>query len=841
MKKVWIKPLILVVIFIGAVITFSIFTNKSNEDLTTSMPEATLPVLYFTSDGTQINGLHGYVQKMDETAMRDSILPVGDDRMMDISIASYGYNVKKLSYEVRSMDGSRLVADGEVSDFTTDGQSLKAQIQLQNILEEDEEYVLTMILNADDNPIYYYTRVMQTTDYNTEDCLAFAKEFHDNTFRKDSDNYFMSYIDATTGDSTNLNYVDLTCTINQITWGDFKGQQVSDPEISFKELNDSYNVITMDYVLSSVNESGETEYYNVEEYFRLREVDSRMYVLNYERTMNQIFRGENKFVSESDLELGIRDKEVEYSVNESGDTIAFVQEGELWSCDVANNQIVPVFSFRELEGIDERQNYGEHDIKIVRIDEAGSIDFVVYGYMNRGNHEGETGVGVYHYDGLAHTVEEEAFIPSKASYEILQAEMGQLMYENDTSQIYLMLKGNVYEIDLNSLESETVITDLKDGYYMISDSNRYLAWVDAKEQYSSPVVHLMDLKTGTTSDIQENDGEYLRPLGFIDEDFVYGIANASDVVVDAAGNTTFPMKSLKIMDTSEGSNSILKEYVPQGSFIGNITVEGYTITVNLITGANGQYTSAGQDSIMNREADKDTVASIETTSVDAHQTQVQIALKDKPEDSNMKLITPKEVIVSKTPTVELKTEENKRYYVYAKGDVTLATDSISEAIRKANEDLGVVIDEKQQYVWMRARKNYQAAFTDIAPADSDAGSENIIKCISAMLVREGEGISVTDLIAQGYTPKQVLENTLKNSVVFDLTGCTVEEIIFYVSCQKPVFAMTGSNSAVLITGYSSDSISYYDPDSGATKTMGQEEANQWFASAGNIFFTYLDK
>ena len=120
---------------------------------------------------------------------------------------------------------------------------------------------------------------------------------------------------------------------------------------------------------------------------------------------------------------------------------------------------------------------------------------------------------------------------------------------------------------------------------------------------------------------------------------------------------------------------------------------------------------------------------------------------------------------------------------------------------------------------MRTRKKYQASFTDIAPADSDAGSGNIIKCISAMLVREGEGISVTDLIAQGYTPKQVLENTLKNSVVFDLTGCTVEEIIFYVSCQKPVFAMTASNSAVLITGYSSDSISYYDQDSGATKTM----------------------
>lgn len=51
--------------------------------------------------------------------------------------------------------------------------------------------------------------------------------------------------------------------------------------------------------------------------------------------------------------------------------------------------------------------------------------------MNRGDHEGEVGTAVYHYDGLVHTIEEEIFIPSDVSYEILKAQMGQLMYVNE--------------------------------------------------------------------------------------------------------------------------------------------------------------------------------------------------------------------------------------------------------------------------------------------------------------------------------------------------------------------------------------------------------------------------
>ena len=175
-------------------------------------------------------------------------------------------------------------------------------------------------------------------------------------------------------------------------------------------INTSYNVITISYVASYVNGKGETEYYDVEEYYRLRMTSSRMYVLNFERTTNQIFRGENNFISDGNsIQLGIRDGQIEYAMNETGTVVAFVQEGELWCFDRINKKIVQVFSFRDSEGTDIRDDWDQHDIKIVRVDEAGSVDFVVYGYMNRGDHEGQVGTAVYHYDGLVQTMEEEVF------------------------------------------------------------------------------------------------------------------------------------------------------------------------------------------------------------------------------------------------------------------------------------------------------------------------------------------------------------------------------------------------------------------------------------------------
>jgi hypothetical protein len=141
---------------------------------------------------------------------------------------------------------------------------------------------------------------------------------------------------------------------------------------------------------------------------------------------------------------------------------------------------------------------------------------------------------------------------------------------------------------------------------------------------------------------------------------------------------------------------------------------------------------------------------------------------------------------------------------------------------------------------MRARKTAQDPFTGLSVNSADKSSSTVVQAVSALLNYRGEGLSVKGLIDNGETPKSALETTLKDSIVLDLSGCTSDEILYYISNGSPVFAMTGSDSAVLVTGYSASRIYYYEPSSNSTQSKSLKEADEWFEKAGNIFFTYLD-
>ena len=744
MSKKVIKPIVLIVVFIAALITFCITTNKGNKDMTTKQADATLPVMSFNLDKIKINTLHGYTTEMDPTKMRDCVIPISDDRKLSLSISTYGMAVDRISYKIRSMDGKRLVADDEISSFSNKDNTIQADVSMPNVMDENTEYLLVFTITSGQDNVYYYSRIMQTDGKAAAKVVEFAKKFHDETFIKDDKSFFTTYMETTTGDRNTLAHVDLTSTVSQITWGSMAAAQYTNPVIALKEINDSYDVVTIDYVMSCVDGKGETEYYNVREYFRLRQTESRMYVLNYERTANQIFNSENSFISDSgSVMLGIRSSEAEYRANEAGSVICFVQEGDLYSYDINNGMIIKVFSFRDAEGIDERENWNHHDIKIVSVDEAGSIDFVVYGYMNRGTHEGEVGTGVYHYDGLAHTIDEEAFIPSKTSYEVLKAEMGKMLYLNEKNEFYLMMDDSLYRINLGSMSVKKVVEGLSTGSYCASESNRYFAWVDSANQYSSNTIKVMDLKSGKTFEVKKGDDQYLRPLGFIGEDFIYGQANVADVVSDAAGNTTFPMNGLIILDTSDQSE--LKTYTPSGGYVEKISVDGYTVTIDLIAQNNGVYAEIGQDTIMNREADSKQKIALDTSQSDTKLTVSAISIAGGKKPDKLKQLTAQMTINSHDTAVDLKFDDNTvHFYVYAKGDVIFASDNISDAIKQANDSMGVVIDSNQQYVWMRARKNAVNAFANIACNETDKDADSVVKSVSAML-------TYNDVTAVSYT------------------------------------------------------------------------------------------
>lgn len=840
MSKGIVKGIVFGAVFIVAVILFSFSMNHTNEDLTAEMKDATLPVVNFYYQNEQLNELFGYVTEMEASYMRDSITPVDTNRILPMKIQTYGFPVDGISYEIRSMDTERLIADSDVEKYTSEKGVIRLDLEIQNLLEDGAEYLFILKLQSGESTVYYYTRLIEPADCYVKESLDFVKNFHETTFNKEASGTLATYVEPTaSGDNSTLNKVDIHSTLNQITWADFAGQRLGEAEISIKEINASYNVIILSYIMASKGDEGELEYYNAKEYYRVRYSTERMYLLNYERNMTQIFRGENNNFYSNRVQLGIRDGDIQYMANETGTNICFVQEGELWSYHVTEEKLSQVFSFRNYEGMDGRENNPRHDIRIIKVDESGSTDFVVYGYMNRGSHEGEVGIGVYHFSSVENTVEEELFIPYTRSYEIMKAELGQLMYENENNQFYIILGDSLYEISMNNMEYKVIKDKLEKDGYAVSDSNQYIAWLDGADNNRGTAVQVQNLETGTSFEVKAEEGEYIKPLGFMENDFIYGAAKQGDVVKDAAGNEVFPMYRVCILDTVGSDHEILKEYQKPGYYVSGIEIEDYTIYLNRIVHNGTAYVDADLDTIMNREADTEKTVEIDLTVTEEKQTRYQLVLKANHEIQAGRLLTPKQIVVEESREIHLEREQSHDfYYAYARGEVLIVTRNVAEAIQKANENMGVVIGDSQQYIWKRARKSYQKAI-EVSVGEADAEGSAIAKSLSAMLGFENLNVGVQGLLDRGDTPKEILAETMQDMTVLDLTGCSLEEVLYYVNCKTPVFAMTDQSQAVLLTGYDAGTVTIFDPASGVSHRENLEDAEERFEQAGDLFFAYL--
>ena len=181
-----VKPIVLVLVFIGALFIFSILTNKVNTDLTTTMDEATLPIVQFIYNDENLNELHGYVEEMDMLSMRDGLVPLEENRALRLEIMTYGNKVDTLSYKIRTMDAKRLLVEENDVDIEVSKDKIDCSISLPSIFEKNEEYNMEIVLTMGEEKVYYYTRIVQSIGCYVDESLDFAFTFHDYTFRDDA-------------------------------------------------------------------------------------------------------------------------------------------------------------------------------------------------------------------------------------------------------------------------------------------------------------------------------------------------------------------------------------------------------------------------------------------------------------------------------------------------------------------------------------------------------------------------------------------------------------------------------------------------------------------------------
>lgn len=392
---------------------------------------------------------------------------------------------------------------------------------------------------------------------------------------------------------------------------------------------------------------------------------------------------------------------------------------------------------------------------------------------------------------------------------------------------------------MNSFTVSTFVESNIDDCYAVSKNGRYIAWVDSEEKYFSEKIYLEDLKTGISYEVTSEDGAYVYPIAFIGEDFVYGVANPTDVKIDALGDIVFPMSKIQILNTSEEKRDIIKTYLPQTGKIGTVTVDESNIYVELVMESGGIWVSCGQDTIMNRESEPANSVKLRKSVTDLKQTQVVINMKEIKKDSSVNVINPKHILLEEDREVNLDIETEGYFYVYARGKVLMATKDASAAVRCANENYGVVVDSNLKYIFKRARSTSQEAFANLSVNEGDANASSLVKSVSIMLTREGFGVSVSDLISTGQSPVEIMQNALKNATVLELRGCTIDDLLYFIDQGTPVLARTGTDKAILLTGYSSSYIYYYDPATKQSKSIDYNGVESLFAGGGNYFIAYV--
>lgn len=813
MRNILKKAGILLLVFLVGVTGTALLLNSESTDNRSDFNDASFPEVMIDMDGTLINRMYGYAQPMQADFTRDSVTPLDTTKKLTVKINPYDSEVTSLSYEIRTSDGSKVLENRKIKNLQKEDPYLSVDVEISSDLRMNQEYSMQIALETAGKTVYYYTRVVSRSQVHAADYAAFVRYFYEACLDKNTADDLGSYLEPeTTGAATNYSGISINSSLSEISWGTLAPQLYQEGIPVIKDINETTASISVEYQLTSQNDNGENEIYDVKEFYRMRYLENRIRLLDFQRSASQVFDGTLPVYTSDGVILGVRDKNVEYMMNDSATVVAFVQEGDLWSYSPGNGKVNQVFSFRKTEDGDFRDSRTQHDIKIVRVSDEGDIDFVLYGYMNRGDHEGYEGIGVYHYDHDKNVAEERAFIPVSESFEFLKKDLEKLSYVNEKNELFLLLAKNLYKVNIEENTSEVLEKGIKSTNFVASDNNDHAAWlVSAGDEKGN--IKEIDLDTGETRLIAPEKGQRLRAIGFMNEDLIYGILQKSDILTDADGHRSEGIRVLRIEDFN---GNVKKEYQRDGLYITDISV-GSTLIEFELSAKSGDtsYVAQKKDNIMNNKKAAANTVKIELVSASRTGVRVKLVLNGTAQtDSPLALYA--KVSSSKQKDIVLDTQipQEATYYVYGQGGLDSTYTDPAKAVLRADELGGVVLNRAQQYIWERGNKK-----TKIQIDTSD----------------------LPDAVLQGTLDVTALKKSLKKTgTVLDLSGCSLDSVLYEVSAQRPVIAKTGTNTSVVIIGYDEYNTYLYDPVKKEIYPYGMNDSTDLFQKAGNVFITYVE-
>lgn len=833
------KFLALFVLFAGSLALFG--RHIPDVAVTTStatvLQSSTFPNVVLQLDDRELNPLRGYSTELKAGTVRESITPVDTSKNFNILISQNETSIKKMDVALYDISDNSVIFTDSITVFDEDRDVLRAPVTLDTVMKTSTEYSLRLTLtNSLGKKINYYTRIKYyEDDFFLDKKLAFINDFHNATFGK-SDTDISKYLEYSSSEKNDdLSDVTIKSSSDLVKWNGLSPKQITEAQVTVKELNIETIAAELDYYVT-LGKKGSKETCSVKEFYRLRYSDGQFFLLNFRRTLDTIFNPDSLSLSDNSFKIGITKDTVSLSHDSESRYLAFVRNGSLWSYDLKKNSLDKVFSFEQEKNDYIKNEFDQHDIQVINISKNGDIDFAVTGYMNSGDYEGRVAVILYHFNLEKNELEEKVYIPLSTTFDRLRLDFGSFCYVNRKNTFYFSVNNTAYSYNITSKKYEILTKSSDpDDFAMIKSSKTFVIGEKSKGDSYSRSIRIIDLKNGTSSYVRSEDGDIIRILGTVDKNLIYGLVHEKDIYESADGETVEPVYNMIIADNT---GKTIRSYENPDLYVSDIEIKNDIIHMNRMKKtSSGKFKKTKSDSMMTENVSEESKFSV--TSIQNKNTLKEkyialpdsLDLKEKPSIKNTN-----KILISENTTFYMnKLFTQECYYVYAYGTITDKFSSAGKSIETADEEMGTVTDYAGRLIWERGGRftsRQLAGYTDIK---TGSGINSAQACAALLLKGAQVSVEPSDL-----TEKSILGMIKDNyDSPANLTGCNVDEVLYFVSSEKPVIAQYDSDHFVMIIAYTSEKITIYDPDTGKTSDIKLSQADHIFSSQGNVFISYI--
>lgn len=909
MKKkinVLVRVIVMIMVFVITIYFVNIFENRNYKNLAKEMNDAELPLAYVSYGDTLLNCMHGYTSDVDITLLRDSITPIDGQKHIEILVQNDKKYASGYSYEIRSIAGDSLVEKGDIEAADNGSGYDELDINVRMDLKKDMEYMLVVKASSEKGlAASYYTRIVVNDDYHEAELLKAVQDFHDASFDFNAletesviGTYKTEYAGASTGDSFGLGHVNLANDYADIMWDGLKPTVVSDINIYIKEIDVNYAVIEMEYNASSITDQDVTSYYAVKEFYKagysLVEVsdseaggedsygdasygdasydeeysytdeesqggqaeetshtEPKITMFSYDRYVDEYFDRTGIDALNNVYEIGIvSSDDLEYRYVENNRKIAFVRNGQLWMYDYDQGEIIRVYSFCADDYTEDAATYDAHNINIMEFADDGNLTFSVYGYMNRGDHEGKLGIGLFTFDYSTLEVDELLFVECNVPYEAMKTETSRLTYY-DGQKFYYMMGGKVNAVDIKNRKQSYIAENLSAGDVKVSADMSVMAFGENEDQSQNTRITLMNMKTGNSYDITAGDGECLICYGFKDSDMVYGVSDIADAGVDAdlesfsetkyseESRDNIPAKRLYIVG-SDGSQ--IKEYAKDGCYLMQVDVNANLLYLTRGEKSNGKFVAIKDDFITFKEDDsKQTIGTVHNSSITGY--------------DRLYFTVPENIYLSYIPNLNITKEkiddqnsymimtierEKVTYHVYDNLGLSKIYDVAGDAINYAESVAGIVVSSDGEVIYRKMEsQEYNTIAAGIFHHSTGTVDASLTDCL--YMVLNYQGVQVTEDEIKQYSDPVTVLNTLGKKKGINVTGLSLDMLLGYVSDGIPVISRIDDGRYVLIVSYNDEDVRYYDPVENKEIVVSREEYIDMMVVCQNESYTYVSE